>query len=116
MINEEDFKKNNDKVIWRNFSISLKDIVNINLKINANINNIIHDVMQMDNLNINMNSKDNILKVNNISLQIKNGKINIAGNVDINNQVIVGIIMATNINFNDLKRNKNKPHCYILFF
>ena len=112
VINEEDFKKNNDKVIWRNFSISLKDIVNINLKINANINNIIHDVMQMDNLNINMNSKDNILKVNNISLQIKNGKINIAGNVDINNQVIVGIIMATNINFNDLKRNKNKPPVY----
>ena len=113
VINEGDFKKNNDKVIWKNFSISLKDIININLKINANINNIKHDEMQVDNFHINMNSKDNILKVNSISLQIKNGAINIVGNVDINNQVLVGIIMATNINFNDIKKNKDNLPIYL---
>ena len=112
VINEGDFKKNNDKVIWKNFSINLKDIININLKINANINNIKHDEIQVDNFNTNVSSKDNILRVNGMSLQIKNGTINIVGNVDINNQVLVGIIMATNINFNDLKKDKDKLPIY----
>jgi hypothetical protein len=113
LINAQDFKKNNDKVVWKNFNISLKQIIDINLKINTNISNVVHDAIKIDSLMIDSENKDNILRVGNLFLQIKNGSINFVGNVDVNNQIVVGIAIVKNLNFNDLKNEKKKLPVYM---
>ena len=112
-LTEGEFKRSADSIVWKDFEINLSKFLNMSLVVLSNIKKLDNGVMEISDFKMDIVSDNNLSRINNISATVGSGIFNIAGNLDLSNQVIVGLVTTQNVNFNDFKFQKDEFPTYL---
>lgn len=99
-LNEEEFKKNNNQNIWRNFDFNLNIIKNLDAKINLDFQNSQINHQKIDNIKANILIEDNVIKINDSNFLInKDSNLQFSGKLEIEKMIFQGSLETQNFNY-----------------
>jgi hypothetical protein len=113
LMSEEEFKKSKGQSVWKDFSIDLNILRDVNLKINSVTNKAIWDSLVFSNVKFDFEERDNIAKLNAFKFNIDFAEIESLGNLDVYSQIFTGLLTVKNLNLNSLKAQQDITPVYL---
>ena len=113
LFSDAELRKKTDKAILKDVKINFEKFHNIDFSIESAVRDVVYNQIKIDNFVCSMSTKSNIVKINSCSSKIEQGKIDLQGNFNLEDNSLASMIKVDSLNFNNLSKKKREKPMFI---